>query len=432
MKRVYITPTNVVKDNTSKIVTANGTADVAYTSAAAAYASSGCSGQSECGGYSAVMSCLVQIYQGVRTCGTMLLLDKDGNPLDTDRLESVDVTLMNEYGCAVYWFSSTGEEEYNPVTFIQTRVGGEIVACYEYAEFARLVNDETTFIDNCELVEDSSESPLLVIGANDGYGSIILSDITSEGEVYLEMDCGDHDSPFVKWDGLPRGKIGERTLLENICGCESHVLEFYGRGAIKSFELSGDIAVVNKGKILLCIEGYESSRMMPANLSAYITLKFKDDDAEEQGAVHIVDCVRFGRVYRNYNLSEGLETPLESYEVRPDHISYDNSASGLQAVNVKDAIAELSGDVDKMASDKYREIYIEPDNVVLRDGEFGYGYYWELRHELKCKDVNVRCFAYNGSGGYDEVFGYDVELYSEDVAYVKFVNGPERGFAIVN
>lgn len=355
------------------------------------YTSTGCSGQSACDGYSAVAKCLIDIWQGVRACQTIYLIDKNGELLDTDRLEYVDITIRNEYGCSVYWFSSRGLEDYNPVEFLQEKVSGELLDITPDTLGKVLAE---SVLDYTKGLVTAGEG-FVALGSDDAIGEIVTLPLGYTDSVYLTAT--EHESNYgrlvVKFNGTPNPvQFGQRTELHSLSDNGEAILDIMSCDAsnnpnevlFSELRFETTALVRNKGAVRICFEAYENSYMMPASVNALVTMKFRDDDPEEAGNTYMVSCVRIGTVRKNPNLGDSDETPLISSEVRPEWVEYDNTESGLQGTNMLQAICGVEAKLRDARKDKRFTGHFD----CILDEDTG-EYYWDVFHHLGVEGVEV-------------------------------------------
>lgn len=408
MQRIKITP-NLTSTSVTYL-NDNGVTGISYVKNP--YTSTGCSGSNVCNDYTAVTKCLIDIYQGIRACQTIYLVDKNNNLLDLDRLDWIDLTIMNEFGCSVYWFSTREREYYNGIEVLQKKVTGDIfsIDASNWDNFAK----NNVFDYTKDLVYADKENGFIEIGNEYEVGEIITNPISYNEKLYITISpyLLGGDTIVVKANGSPNPvKLGEQTELISVTGDgSSMMLDIISENTnhepvemqVSGINISTVSGVKNKGAIRVCFEDYETMHMMPANLTGVLTFKFKDNDAEENGSIHVVSCIGIGRVYKNVNLDDNLETPIVSHEVIPEHISYDNTDSGLQSTTMLDAVAEVCYNLNHVKTDKnYEHFYDECKYSEEKDL-----YYWDVYHMLGTMEVNVSM---------EDLDGNDVE---GDVEYI--------------
>lgn len=417
MQRIKITP-NLTSTSVTYLDD-NGVTGISYVKNP--YTSAGCSGASHCNDYTAVTKCLIDIYQGIRACQTIYLLDKNGELLDLDRLEWIDLTIMNEFGCSVYWFSTLEKEYYNNIEILQKDIKGTILSVNfeNWNDF--LQNNVFDYTENLVGIINNC----IFVGNNKEVGEIIFNPVKYNDRLYITLTpCSGYEdiTTVVKMNGSPNPvKLGETTELISVTGDDGNamldivsqdpnrnVVEIY----LSNIELSTNARIQNKGAIKVCFESYETMHMMPANLTGVLTFKFKNDDPEEEGSVHVVDCIGIGRVYKNVNLDDDLETPIISHEVRPEHIVYDNTNSGLQSTVLTDAFSEFCHDMNDHKNDKYYWEYFGEECMYDDVKKL---YYWDVWHNLKVEGVDVTLEDDNGN----DIEG-DVEYISNEHLMVWF------------
>lgn len=408
MQRIKITP-NLTSTSVTYL-NDNGVTGISYVKNP--YTSKGCSGSNVCNDYTAVTKCLIDIYQGIRACQTIYLVDKNNNLLDLDRLDWIDLTIMNEFGCSVYWFSTREREYYNGIEVLQEKVTGDIfsIDASNWDNFAK----NNVFDYTKDLVYADKENGFIEIGNEYEVGEIITNPISYNEKLCITISpyLLGGDTIVVKANGSPNPvKLGEQTELISVTGDgSSMMLDIISENTnhepvemqISGINISTVSGIKNKGAIRVCFEDYETMHMMPANLTGVLTFKFKDNDVEESGSTHVVSCIGIGRVYKNVNLDDNLETPIVSHEVIPEHISYDNTDSGLQSTTMLDAVAEVCYNLNNVKTDKnYEHFYDECKYSEEKDL-----YYWDVYHMLGTMEVDVSM---------EDLDGNDVE---GDIEYI--------------
>lgn len=399
MQRIKITP-NLTSTSVTYL-NDNGVTGISYVKNP--YTSTGCSGSNVCNDYTAVTKCLIDIYQGIRACQTIYLVDKNNNLLDLDRLDWIDLTIMNEFGCSVYWFSTREMEYYNGIEVLQEKVDGDIfsIDASNWDNFAK----NNVFDYTKDLVYADKENGFIEIGNEYEVGEIITNPITYNEKLYITISpyLLGGDTIVVKANGSPNPvKLGEQTELISVTGDgSSMMLDIISENTnhepvemqVREIKISTISGVKNKGAIRVCFEDYETMHMMPANLTGVLTFKFKDNDDEESGSTHVVSCIGIGRVYKNVNLDDNLETPIISHEVIPEHITYDNTKSGLQSTTMIKAIAEACYNIENVKQDKnYEHFFGECKYSEKKDL-----YYWDVYHMLGIMEVDVSLEDINGN-----------------------------------
>ena len=408
MQRIKITP-NLTSTSVTYL-NDNGVTGISYVKNP--YTSKGCSGSNVCNDYTAVTKCLIDIYQGIRACQTIYLVDKNNNLLDLDRLDWIDLTIMNEFGCSVYWFSTREREYYNGIEVLQEKVTGDIftIDANNWDNFAK----NNVFDYTKDLVYADKENGFIEIGNEYEVGEIITNPIPYNEKLYITISpyLLGGDTIVVKANGSPNPvKLGEQTELISVTGDgSSMMLDIISENTnhepvemqVSGINISTVSGVKNKGAIRVCFEDYETMHMMPANLTGVLTFKFKDNDAEESGSTHVVSCIGIGRVYKNVNLDDNLETPIVSHEVIPEHISYDNTDSGLQSTTMLNAVAEVCYNLNNVKQDKnYTHLFEDCKYSEEKDL-----YYWDVYHMQGTMEVDVSM---------EDLDGNDVE---GDIEYI--------------
>lgn len=417
MQRIKI-PSETLKTSVTYITGDNGLKTEVVRNP---YTSPGCSGENYCGDYGAVAKCLVDVYQGIRACQTIYLLDKDGTPLDLDGVEWIDVTIMNEYGCSVYWFSTRDMEFYNPVEILQRKIDGVLLdvtaSDWEY------VRTKHVF----DAVNVSVSGGNLVLGSPERAGEIVFNPVEYRERLVLHVTPGEGNTGRMtaRFNGAPNPvPLGEDVELISMFAEDggAAVLDLTGADSngnpgevvVERIEAKTVATVVDKGGIRVCFDERETSYVMPAAISAAVTFKFKEGVAD--GGVHRVTCVRIGRFLKNTDLDASLETPVLSKEIIPELVTYDNKESGLQSTNMRDAIDETCALINNAAEDKhYSCMYICPGNpdrstgpgvYMCRHDESSGLWYWDVWHKLGVAEVNVTL---------EDLEGNDVE---GDIEYI--------------
>ena len=389
MQRIKITP-NLTSTSVTYL---NNNGVTGVSNIKNPYTSAGCSGVSHCDDYTAVTKCLIDIYQGVKACQTIYILDKNYELVDLDKLEWIDLTIMNEFGCSVYWFSTREKEYYNNIEILQEKVNGNI--------FSINVSNWNNFIKNNvfdyteDLITVNTDENVIELGAKNDICEIITNPISYNEKLYINfVSSNNKETIVVKANGSPNPvKLNENTELIILTGDDKNAIldiltetpdHIFTSIAISEINISTVESIKNKGAIRVCFEDYETMHLMPANLTGVLTFKFKDDKdiaEEDKGTTHVVSCIGIGRVYKNVNLDDNLETPIISHEIVPEHISYDNTKSGLQSTTMLQAVNEVYNNISLIRT-KY-EHYFD----VCKTQEGHKGVYWDVCHML---DADIR------------------------------------------
>ena len=272
-----------------------------------------CNGLGACTSYGAVVKCLTSIYQGVRACQTIYLLDKDGNLLDTDRLDYVTVALQNIYGCNVGGFDSRNLSD-GAIAFPQVKYDGEVFKItpenFNDIMFGGgspmfSVNEDVIQLHNGNIVVNAGDTATIFMTEPIEYNEKVVVDARVRepyGDPVLTMRA--NGSPNI----LPPNEEYELIMLtESDEGC---MLEF---GIATSGEDAGFIldemtirtvaGISHQGEVQICFSEGSTANMVPSSLTATVMFKFKDDDEIEHGSTQVVTCVPIGTVYKNAMLS---------------------------------------------------------------------------------------------------------------------------------
>ena len=406
MQRIKI-PTNVL--NTS-VTYLTGDGVVQTSVVKNPYTSTGCAGEQYCGDYSAVAKCLIDIYQGIRTCQTIYILDKDGTPLDLDGVEWIDITIANEYGCNVYWFSTREREFYNPIVILQKKIDGTLLkanASNWNSFVTKHVFDKTNI---------AIENNAIVFGGS-GVGEVVLNPVEYNEKLVLRITPTETNKGkmFARFNGSPNPiKFNsDNELISMTSDGGVGVVDLVGADSnntpnvvsVSEIELKTVAVVQEKGGVKICFDEKETIDVMPAAINAVVTFKFKKGVAD--GGIHVISCVKVGRFVKNTDLDDSLETPILSHEVIPELVPYDNKKSGLQSTNVKDAMEEACLLINTTTEDKnYTCGYVCPGNVeyahtpniyVCRYDEERMLWYWDVWHKLGVMEVNVSMEDFDGN-----------------------------------
>lgn len=259
MQRIKITP-NLTSTSVTYL-NDNGVTGISYVKNP--YTSTGCSGSNVCNDYTAVTKCLIDIYQGIRACQTIYLVDKNNNLLDLDRLDWIDLTIMNEFGCSVYWFSTREREYYNGIEVLQEKVTGDIfsIDASNWDNFAK----NNVFDYTKDLVYADKENGFIEIGNEYEVGEIITNPISYNEKLYITISpyLLGGDTIVVKANGSPNPvKLGEQTELISVTGDgSSMMLDIISENTnhepvemqVSGINISTLSGVKNKGAIRVCI-----------------------------------------------------------------------------------------------------------------------------------------------------------------------------------
>ncbi len=295
------------------------------------YNDKGCSnGPQQCGGYSAIVKCLVDLYAGVNACQEIYLVDSEGNPLDLDRIDKIDIALRNEFDCVVM----TTDDGLN-VESMQTNYYGKLFTLtpdnfWDNEDlYFELHNVKVT--DNDPNLICPDEDHAIVLGKKEedeeciNHGQITFNPFFYTGDLYLELKPNENNEGtcICTLNGLPQNtKFDQKNKLINVLsGRDESILSIssfdskYNPSVAKldMIEFSCTKGYRNKGVIKLCYDGSKIPTIN-GNLVAEIMLKFNEYDPTEPDSVRIINCVPVGAVKKSYIIHEHHEEKKDDNE----------------------------------------------------------------------------------------------------------------------
>lgn len=271
------------------------------------YNDKGCSGSGKCKGFSVYVPCIADLYGGLRYCQDMFILGKDGQPLDTSRLEYFTMTINNEYDCPVM-VKSTDD---GSITFEQKKYDGTLFKItpknfrdYEDDDAFFEVYNTTIMDSSLEVCPDDYDA--IIIGRDDTFckqsGHILFNPFEYYADLAIKITPADDKTAdcICELNGMPQSIIpGESTPLMNIMdSCKGAVLKIASMDSyyestvaeIKEILITCTKGITDQGKIRVCYTGDELNKILPTALHAVFKLKFWETDAEEQGAEYAIPC----------------------------------------------------------------------------------------------------------------------------------------------
>lgn len=277
------------------------------------YNDKGCgSGTPSCGEYSAYVKCMQDLYAGVGACQEIYILDSNGQPVDIDRIDRIDMTLSNEFECVVM---STGNAI--SIESLQSSYDGTL---FELNPDNFWDNEDKYFETHNVRVADNDpelicpdDEKAIILGKEENgetlHGHIIFNPFPYTGALYLKIMSNENNegSCICMLNGLPQivtlnAKNNVINILDN---CDASVLtimslnSLYSPSVLKvnSITVSCTKGVTNKGLVKICYDGSKIPEIA-GRLTAEIMLKFNDSDVEA-GATKIIKCVPMANVKKS-------------------------------------------------------------------------------------------------------------------------------------
>ena len=282
------------------------------------YNDKGCStGPQSCGNYSAVVKCLADLYAGIDFCQNVYILDPDGNPVDINRIDKIDIAVSNEFGCVVM----TSDDGIS-VSSSQSTYYGDLftITPDDFWDKERLYFDwhNIRVRDNDSNLDcpDCEKSIVLGYGGDETesacpeHGYIIFNPMYHSGDLYVELTPSESNEGHCigTINGIPIDiKFGEKMPFVNVLkGTEESVISIMSYTAnnepnvakLDMIKISCDKGYRNKGMISICYDG-SSIPAVTGRLTAEIMLKFNEYDETEQGATKIINCVPLANVMKS-------------------------------------------------------------------------------------------------------------------------------------
>lgn len=281
------------------------------------YNDKGCNSNRNCKTYSAVADCILDLYNGINTCQNVYLFDKDGQLLDTDRLEYVNISLSNEHECVVMDTTSSDGGLY--VSFLQETYDGELFEITPdnyYDMYEKFFDTFNVSIYNTSGSVCPDPENAIVLGNIEGetcvtFGQIIFNPISYMKNLYIEVNSAENNVGYCTCfvNGIPQNiEFNNKTEIINVLDdCDTAVVSVSSFGpefiqtitSIEKIKFYTTKGFKNKGMIKLCYDGNFIPKI-PGALTATIILKFKDSDKEEKGALHVISCVPVANVKRTF------------------------------------------------------------------------------------------------------------------------------------
>ena len=290
------------------------------------YNDKGCDTERGCGvPYIVWPKCIVDLYHGINTCQIVYILDQNGEPLDLDRLDSIDIHLFNEFDCEVL-DSSYGMNVENIQTkteSLQTKYKG----CFVDITPDNFYNSMDKFFDlyNVRVLDDNpdlicpDETKAIVLGdTNDDtttFGQIIFNPISYNGDLYIELVPNKHNvgDAICLVNGLPQAVFFNKknrlvNILDSIKEANLSLLSVDSEFTqtilmLDEIRLYCTKGFKNKGALKICYVGSKIPKT-PSRLTAEVILTFSDYDEEHPGEIFVISCVHLANVRRSRIISE--------------------------------------------------------------------------------------------------------------------------------
>lgn len=345
----------------------------------------GCGSTPNCSTYNAWTSCIVDLYRGVSTNQIIYLLDKNGKPIDLDRIDKVDVMLYNEYGCAVM---SVGHGL--SIEGMQTTYMGDLfkITPDNFQEMGNkyfdLYNVRVTNDDPELICPDDSKAIILGTVADDEvqFGQIIFNPISYNGDLYLKVEPNEENTGecICKVNGLPeRIQLDENNKLINVLDESKDVLITLASFdadfnqtilMLDSISLSCTTGFTDKGMLKIYYSGNRIPKIA-GRLTAEIIITFNDEDDEEKGATKIISCFPMANVH--HSILSDTVTPDED----DDNPVYDGMI--YKVVDVLPAANwNTMNTLYLLESKNPREKDVKVEYITVKKKiNNGYSYYWE-------------------------------------------------------
>lgn len=379
------------------------------------YNDKGCSnGPQQCSGYNAIVKCLVDLYAGVNVCQEIYLVDSNGNPLDLDRIDKIDIALRNEFDCAVM----TTDDGLN-VESMQTNYYGKLFTItpdnfWDKEDlYFELHNVEVTDNDKYLICPDKDHAIVLGKG-NQGttdlqglqglkenndtcisHGHITFNPFFYTSDLYLEIKPNENNSGtcICTLNGLPQKiTFNEKNKLINVLsGRDESILSIVSFDSnytpsiakLDMIELTCSNGYRNKGLIKLCYDGSKIPTIN-GNLVAEIMLKFNEHDPTEPDSVRIISCVPVGTVKKSYIIHEHHEEKKDEKEYVVDGVVYKYVEKlpnpGWNSMNIIYLV--------KSPMSREENMYNEYITVKINNNGI-YSYHWEKLGDTTY-DINVK------------------------------------------
>lgn len=282
------------------------------------YNDMGCDADHSCGvSYTIIPKCVVDLYHGIETCQIVYVLDKNGQPLDLDRLDKIDIKLFNEFDCEVLNY---GYGMY--IESLQTTFSGNIVDItpdnfYDLTDkFFDLYNVKVTNDDPNLICPDDSKAIILGDSNDDivTFGQIIFNPITYNGDLYVELKSNKDNvgEAICLVNGLPQMiTLDKKNRLINILDTSKEAnLSIMSVNSeftqtilmLDEIKLYCTKGFKDKGTIKICYNAAKIPKV-PGRLVAEVILTFSDLDEEEKGASHVISCIHLANVKKSKIIS---------------------------------------------------------------------------------------------------------------------------------
>lgn len=306
----------------------NGSVTTTKTVKSNIYDDKGCDSTGSCANYGAWTKCLVDLYHGVDICQNIYILDANGQPVDLERLDKIELVLTNEFGCPEM---STGHGI--SVKSLQQTYHGDLFKITP----ENFLDMESKYFDyhNVGIADDSSSicpdgttainKTAIVLGECVGdhahEGHIIFNPFDYSGDLFVEIDkhADNKGKCIVMINGLPQSiEFNEKTKLVNVLdGCTKSIITVMSVDAdfkqtqalLTSIDFSCTKGYLNKGLVQICYSGAKIPRLA-GKLTAEIVLKFNAQDDEEPDATKVISCFPIAHVRQSMILA-GAEPPEE-------------------------------------------------------------------------------------------------------------------------
>lgn len=301
----------------------NGSVTTTKTVKSNIYNDKGCDNIGSCANYGAWTKCLVDLYHGVDVCQNIYILDANGQPMDLERLDKIELVLTNEFGCP-----EMSTEHGISVKSLQQTYYGDLFKINP----ENFWDMESKYFDlhNVRIADDSlpicpDDTTAIVLGEyGDNYaceGHIIFNPFDYSGDLFVEIDSHDCNTGkcIVMINGLPQPiTFNKKNKLVNVLdGCTKSIITLMSVGPdfeqtqalLKSIDFSCTKGYLNKGLVQICYSGAKIPRLA-GKLTAEIALKFNAQDDEEPDATKVISCFPIAYVRQSMILA-GAEPPEE-------------------------------------------------------------------------------------------------------------------------
>lgn len=269
-----------------------------------------CNGPKSCDGYWVTTDCVIDLYHGASASQIIHIVDKNGVPVDLNRLAKIDISFYNEYDCEVM---STG----NGIDIENLQDSYDDKPLFEINKdnFYSMTNKMFAY-NNVRVLRTDSVCPdevdAIQIGMSDEseVGQIFFNPIKYNDDIFIEIFPNNINTGKITCfvNGLPQpimfnDKIKLINVLDECDSCivsiSSYGYEFKNTYAlIDSIRFYTSAGIRNKGMLKLYYSGMDIPKIA-GPLKTTMNIQFNPNDKTEKGASYTINCITLANVNTN-------------------------------------------------------------------------------------------------------------------------------------